>query len=72
MVASLVEPAPAHVVRHLTCDHLRILWHQRLGHLHNQRLKLAACVATGLLDIGTEDKLHKVSYLQCSQTPQGQ
>jgi GAG-pre-integrase domain len=46
-------------VRHLTCDQLRILWHQRLGHLHNQRLKLAACAATGLLDIGAEDKLHK-------------
>jgi hypothetical protein len=28
MVPSSVEPAPAHVVHHPTCDQLRILWHQ--------------------------------------------
>jgi hypothetical protein len=66
IVPPLVEPAPAHVMHHLTCDQLCILWHQRLGQLHNRRLKLAACAAIGLLDIGTEDEL------QCDQTPQGQ
>jgi hypothetical protein len=59
MVPSLVEPAPTHAVHHLTCDQLCILWHQRLGQLHNWCLKLAAHAAIGLLDIGTEDELHK-------------
>jgi hypothetical protein len=53
------DPPPTYVIRHLIRNQLRILWHQCLGHLHNQRMKLVSRAATGVPDLATDDKLHK-------------
>jgi GAG-pre-integrase domain len=57
--SSTPDPPPTYVISHLTRDQLRILWHQRLGHLHNRRMKLVSRVATGVPDLATDDELHK-------------
>jgi hypothetical protein len=57
--SSTPDPLPMYVISHLTRDQLRILWHQRLGHLHNWCMKLVSRAATGVPDLATDDKLHK-------------
>jgi GAG-pre-integrase domain len=54
-----LETSPAYTINHLTRDQLRILWHQRLGHLHNRRMKLVVKAAVGVPEIATDDELNK-------------
>jgi GAG-pre-integrase domain len=53
------DPPPSYSISHLTRDQLRILWHQRLGHLHNRGTKLLSKTAIGVPDLATDDDLHK-------------
>jgi hypothetical protein len=45
------DPPPSYSISHLTCEQLRILWNQRLGHLHNRHMKLLGKTAIGVPDM---------------------
>ena len=51
-----LEPGDRYMVNHLSRDQLRILWHQRLGHLHSRRVANMKDAADGIpkVPIATE------------------
>jgi len=68
-----VPSSPVYHLNHLTCDQLRLLWHQHLGHLHSQWVldmhKFAMDILSVLLNtdldhcpICTRAKLHKAAH----------
>jgi hypothetical protein len=81
-----MEPGDEYVLCHLTRDQLRILWHQRLGHIHSRRVSKMHKHADGIppVLIATEldtcpvcahAKLHKAArgptpLGPCHQVPQ--
>jgi Reverse transcriptase (RNA-dependent DNA polymerase) len=54
---SLLDPGPALLVRHLSREQLRILWHHRLGHLNSRRASDFHRFAIGVPALPIADEL---------------
>ena len=55
----LLASENTYVLRHLTRDQLRLLWHQRLGHIHSRRVSKMHQAARGVPNVPVATELEK-------------